>query len=270
MTVRTPVHEALDRVESECDRATKERSALGRFDATVREMDPVSPAPTGTTTSPAGVTDGGTVSIPGAAAESGARSGGTTRVREVFAETVAPHTTAGLDGDSVDAAVRSSLGDSVALALAPGTPDRLTRDLQQAIRSAVADRREKLRTMETALDRERRSLRAAREEIDAVVEWIACADETPLLRLDFDALSDRHDAIDRHCERCEHVAAERQRLIASTTSHDGSVGITHRSLLEHLYADFESSHPVLATIARLVDRCRDCQRAVRDHLTRRV
>lgn len=270
MTVETSVHAALDRVESERDRVENERAALEQFDATVRGIDPVSPARTGGATGPARSTDGGTVSLPGSTAEAGTRSGGTARVREAFAETVAPHTSRGIEGSSVDAAVRSSLGDTVALALAPGTPGRLTPDLKEAIRSAVADRRGKLRTMATALDRERRSLRVAREEVDAIVEWVARADETPLLRLGFDALSERHDALDRHRERCDRVAAERQRLIASTTSHDGAVGLTHRSLLEHLYGGFESTHPVLATIARLVDTCRRCQRAVRDHLTRRV
>ena len=63
---------------------------------------------------------------------------------------------------------------------------------------------------------------------------------------------------------------DRQRFLDRTTSIDAQVGLHHRTAVPGLYTEFAVDHPVLATGVRVDGICRRCQRAVRDHLTRRV
>ncbi|MDG5821084.1 hypothetical protein [Natronococcus sp. A-GB7] len=55
-----------------------------------------------------------------------------------------------------------------------------------------------------------------------------------------------------------------------TTTNRGVVGVDHRPLVDRLYRDRSTAHPVLTAVARLSDRCERRERAVRDQLVRRV
>ncbi|WP_460559486.1 DUF7260 family protein [Halorubrum pallidum] len=88
--------------------------------------------------------------------------------------------------------------------------------------------------------------------------------------LGFDELRAYHDRLEAHRAQCAGVCRDRQEDLGGATSHDVAVGITHRSLVEHVYANLSVTHPVLDTATRLSGICTECQRTVRDHLVRRA
>ncbi|QHS16885.1 DUF3053 domain-containing protein [haloarchaeon 3A1-DGR] len=297
MSVETAVHAALDRVDAETERVDSLTPAFRRFDAAVRDLDPVGshasssgeptrladggitaahhhdrqPGRPGTPDGAAGVT--GNAGVAGGA-EAADRTGS---VRDAFAETVLSARDEGSNASDASAAavvraIRSEFGDAIAVVLAPGTDAGFTPAVKRAVRSAIATRRAELRALRDALDRERESLRSAREDVDAIVSWIARADETPLSDLGFEALRDRHETLERHRERCAERLESRQETLGSATGHGADAGLTHRSLVAHLYDvdGFPTPYPVVSTVVRLIDCCESCQRSVRDHLTRRV
>ncbi|MCL7416764.1 MAG: hypothetical protein M8354_02845, partial [Halalkalicoccus sp.] len=61
-----------------------------------------------------------------------------------------------------------------------------------------------------------------------------------------------------------------QAHLGRTTGADGKAGVRHRDLRGYLYEGFPIDHPVLVTVVRLEELCGKAQRAVRDHLVRRV
>ncbi|SEH37531.1 hypothetical protein SAMN05192561_101208 [Halopenitus malekzadehii] len=300
MSVETAVHAALDRVDAEAERVDSLAPAFGRFDAAVRDLDPLGGhAPS--SGEPTRLADGGITAAhhhdrqsgrpgtpDGAAGVTGSAgvTGGavaadrTGSVRDAFAETVLSARDEGSNASATSAAsaaavvraIRSEFGDEIAVVLAPGTDAGFTPAVKRAVRSAIATRRAELRALRDALDRERESLRSARGDVDAIVSWIARADETPLSDLGFEALRDRHETLERHRERCAERLESRQTTLGSATGHGADAGLTHRSLVAHLYdvAGFPTPYPVVSTVVRLIDCCESCQRSVRDHLTRRV
>ncbi|GGL73285.1 DUF7260 family protein [Halocalculus aciditolerans] len=268
MVVDTYVDDAEARVADERDHVTGERAAFTQFRKTVADMTPR----TGTGN---GRTGGSAASGGGAAATSFVGdSAGTTqcaRVREAFADTVRPYSVDDVDADEpLLVTVREELGESVALALAPNTSLGFTPTVKNALLSTVGDRRQELDAMTHALDRETDSLRDAAADIDDITAWLADVDETPLTALDFDGLRRRHDALADHRATCDRLAADRQTFLRRTTSHNATVGLTHRSLVPYLYQEFSVTYPVLVTVARLDAVLDDCQRAVRRHLTART
>ncbi|WP_327050595.1 DUF7260 family protein [Halomicrococcus gelatinilyticus] len=268
MTVTTHVNDALGRVQREQEHVSEKQSALDRFCDRVREVPAGSPRQPSATSR---ATAGGTASAMATYRRSDSSADRCRRVCEAFAETVAAAGLAdGQESESLSTALRTELGDDVALALAPGTDGVFTPDVKQAVLAAATRRRTELRAMERALATEADSLRTAAAELDEVTDWLARTDETPLLELGFEALRERHETLTRHRARCERLARDRQRVLNGTTSHEAAAGVSHRALVASLYDGFPTDHPVLATVARLDGVCDDCQRAVRDHLTRRV
>lgn len=268
MTITTHVHDALDRVQREQEHVSEKLSAVGRFADRAREVPAGSPRKqTGTARATAG---GG----PSPAAITTQNDSSTDRCRQVceaFAETVGAVRSAGSEESaSLSAALRDELGDDVALALAPGTGSGFTPDVKRAVLAAATRRRTELRAMEQALATEADSLHTAAAELDEVTDWLAQTDETPLLELGFEALRERHETLAHHRTRFERLVGDRQQVLNGTTSHEAAAGVSHRALVASLYDGFPTDYPVLATVARLDGVCDDCQRAVRDHLTRRV
>lgn len=289
MTVETHVDRARDRVAAERDGAADERRAYERFGSAVASI-PTASDPTasddetgvgagtgiGTGTGVGAGTDvGAGPSAGGVRAAVGGRNASSTdgcrRVRGAFAETVRSHSVADLDADEpLLATIREELGDAVAVALSPKTDHEFTPRVASAIGSAVDDRIAELAVFDRTLEREAASLRSAHEVIREITDWLATADETPLSTLGFDDLRRRHGALAERIETCESLLADRQADLDRTASRGASVGIRHRSVTAYLYADFPVSYPVLSTVARLVETLSECQRAVRDHLTRRA
>lgn len=259
MTVDTHLDDALDQVGAEREQIEVRLAALDRFETRVRRVEPVSP--TGGTATP--VPDGGTT-----ATAALARDGPTDRcdrVREAFAETV---------GETVDeptlSAMCEALTDEVTLALSGKTAHRFTPAVRRSVLAAAEERQAELGAVRKALGLEADSVRSAADRCAEITAWLASADETPLLSVGFEELRARHERLAAFREQCDRLARQRQALLDRTVSEGGAAGVQHRSLVDSLYGEFPTDHPVLSAAATLDGVCADCQRAVRDHLARRV
>ena len=192
-------------------------------------------------------------------------------VRTVFAETIRPHSVDDIDSsESLLETIRAEFTDTLAVALAPATDAPFTPDLKQTVITEAQARHSEATALRKALEREQQQLEHAGDAVDDITAWIADADETPLIDLDFDTLVRRHDRLTTHRTRCEKLARQRQEFLRGVTNNSIEAGVRHRSLMPYLYEDFPVDHPVLATVAQLDNTCKQCHRAVRDHLTRRA
>jgi len=170
-----------------------------------------------------------------------------TRVRRV--EPVSP--TGGTATPVPDGGTTAALGSS-------GSTDRCDR-----VREAFAE------TVGETVDEPTPA--AMRGELtEEITAWLSSADGTPLLGLDFEGLRARHERLAAFREQCDRLARKRQSLLTRTVSEGGAAGVDHRSLVESLYGGLPTAHPVLSAAVTLEEVCTDCQKAVRDHLTRRV
>lgn len=199
---------------------------------------------------------------------------GTDRCRTVqtaFAETIRPHSVADTDGsESLLETIREEFTDAVAVALAPTTETSFTPELKQMVLAEARSRSSEAAALQKALNREGAQLANAATAVDTITAWIVEANETPLIDLGFDALKQRHETLASHRDCCEDVARGRQAFLRRTTNQGIDTGVRHQSLMPYLYQDFPVDHPVLATVAKLNKTCQERQRAVRDHLVRRV
>ena len=129
------------------------------------------------------------------------------QVRELFTETVRPHSTADVDDpETLLETIGAELSEQVAMALAPqNATTGFTAGLKQGVLSETAQRRHELRAIERALDREKASLVETKDAIDEMLEWIVDANETDLTELGFEALRARNDRLDGFHDRCETV-----------------------------------------------------------------
>lgn len=267
MTVKMHVYDALDRVEAEQEHVTDKLAALDRFESGVRGLSSVRPK----SATVGAVTDGGAASVSSAFHRGSVHTGRTQQVRDLFAETVRPHSTEDVDEpEPVLETIRAEFGDDIALMLSPTTDGCFTSSVKEAVLESTAHRRTELYTMDRALDVEATSLRAAADELETITDRLVDLNKSSLLNLDFDSLRERHETLARHRDHGDRIARDRQEILHTTTSHDATVGITQQSLAVYLYQEFPTSYPVLSTVARLVAMCQDGQRTVRDHLTRRA
>lgn len=269
MTVRTHIRQALDRVADEQTQVAEKRAAFEEFERSVRDLTSGPQGGDVSASSPS--TDGSlTVSV---STGRGARPSENRcqYVREAFAETVQPHSGTDLgEPESLVETMAEELSEDLAMLLAPETPGQFTAQTKQALLAAVSQRQAELSVMARALDAEAESLRAASDDVEEIIGWLVEADQTRLTERDFDALHTTHEELATRRTRCDEIARDRQEHLHSTTSRDATVGLSHRSLVDHLYAELPVAYPVLVTVTRLDDVCAECQRVVRDHLVRRV
>jgi len=263
MSIETHIHDAITRVEREIGHFDDRLAGVERFEREVRDIQPTAGQPGGP---PA--TDGGvrTVSAGIATDSDGSRC---RAVRELFAETIYPHSVTESD-EHLLRTIGEELTEQVSLALAPGTDQRFTPPVKRTVLSATAERQAEIESMQQALDAERESLETAREETRQVTDWLCEVDQTSLLELGFEELCERHRTLEEHLQRCERLAETRQETVHSTSSTAGAAGVDHHQLIRFLYQSFPVSYPVLATVTNLEDVCRTGQQRVRDHLVRRV
>jgi len=270
MSQTTYIDAAQDRVEAERAAAEAKRAGMESFVDRVADLS--------TDSSPAGASGvAGTGGLARRTEASG--TGGCESVRTAFAETVHPHAVAdrdpGRESDAsasqpLTATIRQELTESIAVALAPASSVPFSPGLKQGILAEAHCRRSELDVLCRAVERESESLKAAADTVTTVSSWIAAADETPLTELGFDALQRRHEALATHRDRCDEAVADRQSVLASTTAVDAEAGLRHRDLVGSIYDGLAVDHPVLVTLTRLDDACRECQRSVRSHLVRRA
>ncbi|MBB6646999.1 DUF7260 family protein [Halobellus ruber] len=271
MSQTTYIDAAAERVEAERAAADAKRAGMKSFLDRVADLSADS--------SPAGTSGvAGTGGLARRTETSGA--GGCESVRTVFAETVHPkalaeNVDASAEPDvsesaSLTATIRRELTESIAVAVAPASNVPFSPGLKRGILTEARRRRAELDVLCRALDRESESLQAAADTVASVSSWIAAADETPLTELGFDALRRRHESLATHRDRCDDAVADRQSALASTTAVGADAGLRHRDLVGSIYEGLAVDFPVVVTLARLDDACRECQRSVRAHLVRRA
>jgi hypothetical protein len=262
MSVQTYVDQARTRARAEREAVVAKVDAIDEFVARVRDLS-TAPAPSSGTET---VATGGRLVQVRSASEDRCQT-----VRAAFAETVRPHSVADLDSsEPLLETIRQELSDDVAVALEPTTDTSFTGALKRAVLAEAATCRAGADVLRQALEREGGHLETAGEAVDDITGWIADADEKPLTDLGFEGLQRRHEALARHRDRCERLAAQRQAFLDETTSEGVEAGVRHRNLIRYLYRDLPVDHPLLATVASLDDACAECQRAVRQHLIRRA
>jgi hypothetical protein len=262
MGIQTHVHDARARVRSEQDAVEARLDAVDRF---LDRVEAIAPGPT--PSSP-----GSVVTTVGTRSRHGrSRSDTCETVRQAFAETIRPHSLEDAEQtESLQETIQAELSGPIAVALAPATETTVSPELKRAVLSEARARRAETEALGRALEREATQVDDAAAVVDEITEWIATADETPLTDLGFAELRARHERLERYRGRCEAVTQRRQSFLDGATSNGPDAGISHRSLGPYIYQDFPTDHPVLATVARLDDTCKECQRAVRDHLVRRA
>jgi hypothetical protein len=253
------VHDALEVVREEHRHVTAKLDALDAFQEGVETLSP----------SPSGRQTAGGITVSGEGTQTLARtaSGDDCRqVRELFEETIGEY----VEDCSGLVAIREEFGETVAAALAPGTGRQFTPKLERAVRCAARSRRTELQVLEQALDTERESLQRVADALGEITDWLRRADDQSLLTLGYEALQRRHEQLETHRDRIDQLVEDRQVVLHRTTSHEGATGLTHLTVVSYLYEEFPTVVPALSALARLARRCADCQRTLRDHLTRRV
>lgn len=266
MPIETHIDSAVTRVERERTHIEEERRAYERFRSGVASL---SPQPTTTATSGLSA-DGGYLSDPGWAQHDTATTDAD-RIRELFTETVRPYSVDDLDvEESLLETIRAELGDSIAFVLAPGTDADVTAQVQNAICSKTQQRQHELDAMSSGLNQEAESLQAAAHDCQSITEWVEDHRRSSLPKLGFSELQRSHEQLSDHRDRCDDRLYSRQETLQTTTNREGQAEFTHHSLVTYLYREFPVSYPVLPTMTRLDALLGDCQRTVRDHLTRGV
>lgn len=258
--LRTPT--AVERAAAERDRIREKVEAFGEFRERVADVSVGGDSEGGPSARSSGATPSGSALAVRSSSTSAADGAAT--VREAFRETVLPYA----DADSMQEAMADELSPELTAALSPAAGG-VTRGLQRQLVSRADERRRECRLLADGIEGERERVRDVAAELDRITDWLAEADQTPLLQLGFEELRARHDRLSSFRETCDSLAAERQAAVRSTRS-DGLTGIREAELVDHLYAEFADDHPVLADLAELDAVLADCQRAVRDHLCARV
>ena len=260
------IYDALDRVADEETHVATKSKAVDEFCVRVRELSPQS-AQTAGTAHTSTVATGTTVHR----VQTGTETDLCRRICGVFAETIRPHSVADVDSDeSLLTTLPAELGEEIAVALSPSSGTTDSPALQAAVLTSATARLDELETMEKALRAERKSLRSALDDIEKIVRFENPRQETALLYSSFEELRSAHDRLTVARERCDRISRDRQGTIHGTAACRSNARVSHSSLVEYLYSDAAADYPVLSTIARLDQQYAERQRAVRDHLTRRV
>ncbi|MFC7203301.1 hypothetical protein ACFQJC_07220 [Haloferax namakaokahaiae] len=259
--------EALERVTRERRHVDSKLDAVNRFRTRVRNF----------TTNTAGHSAEVTQTTAGLTARTMALDTGESptskwkaQVRRAFEETIRPHSVADLsEPESLSETVRAELGSEVELALATGSNTPFLPAVKQAVLSASKERTAELRAMRRGLQVEAQSVSDARDELSAVAEWLELKD-CSLMSLGFDTLCERHETLAGYRTHCTRLGSERQHRLHESSGYEHAARISHQSLASYLYDDLPVAHPVLDAVVRTDRRCADRQRAIRDHLSRRV
>ncbi|RKD93642.1 DUF7260 family protein [Halopiger aswanensis] len=259
----TDVHRALECVTEQRASVADRIDAFESFAACVRDL----PAgPSATTAGPVAQATP-TVMTSRAAGAGPATPDPCAVVRRTFLETIVPHTTIEIDGEeSVVRALAAEFSRDIAVALT--TNSTWTAELKTAVVEAATTRRFEAERLQAALETEAERLETLVDDLDSIVAWLRSTAAESLHQCGFDELRAKHDRLEEFCDRLGTVLEERQERLQDPVRDAGDV--PYRTLVESVYASFDSRYPVLATLTRLYRICRECQRTVRDHLVRRA
>ncbi|MGQ3412734.1 DUF7260 family protein [Natrinema sp. LN54] len=266
MTGSTAAHRALEHLEVEEDAVAERGEAFEAFAERVRAVPAKPPASAGIQQATA-ATPVATAGVQGSTPEvSGDRC---VTVREAFAETVRPHSTADLeDEESLAETIAAELTEDIAVALA--TETGWTPPLKRAVLAEIGNRQREVTALQDTLQNERDTLEAAIDEIDEIVAWLQSTADESLLQCDFETLRAKHERLATYRERLEERTEARQAQFTGSTNRYGPGGTRYRTVVASLYSACSARYPLLSSTTRLYGICGDCQETVRAHLTRRV
>ncbi|GAB3666836.1 DUF7260 family protein [Halopiger thermotolerans] len=258
----TDVHRALECVAEQRATVADRIDAFETFAARVREL-PAGPA----ATAAGPVAQATPTAMTSRVAGAGPTPDPCAVVRQTFLETIVPNTTVEIDGEeSVIRALAAEFSRDIAVALT--TNATWTAELKTAVVEAATTRRLEAKRLQAALETEAERLEALIDDLDPIVAWLRSTASESLQQYGFDELRAKHDRLEGFCDRLTTVLEERQRRLQEPVRDADDV--PYRTLVEAVYASFDSRYPVLATLTRLYRVCRECQRTVRDHLVRRA
>ncbi|ADB62544.1 hypothetical protein Htur_3682 [Haloterrigena turkmenica DSM 5511] len=264
MTDSTVVHRAVACLEDERADVADRASALETFARQVRDV-PTASGPAQAAVAVPATPKAMATAVGSAAATPKPPDDRCATVREAFVDTVEPHTIAA-DDDSLGKTMAAELSEEIAVSLAAEAD--WTPALKRAVLEEIETQRRKTVLLEETLQRERRTLEEAIDEIDEIVAWLRTTADESLLQCGFDDLHEKHGCLEAHRDRLETLIDDRQRQFSGETNPRGTAD--YRGLVAAIYADLSVQYPLLSTATRLYGICGDCQRTVRAHLARRV
>lgn len=253
------VSAARAEVAEERSRTATEQDAFARFARQVARLEPSRSAPQ--TARADGM---------GAAAAVSSLSPpdrGLEAVRETYRGTVMamPHYEEEY-GESMTRHMREEFGSEVATAVSDGP--RLTPQLKQALidraREAAVERDRLMRR----LDREAESLEAADDQFTAIAADLEATETSSLEELGFERLGDEWNRLGELESRLSRLLGRRQETLESNGLSTQVSG--QQSLYEYLYADLDTTFPILADGAVLADRVKGARSRVLAALTSRA
>lgn len=258
MTVETHLSPALDRIREEQQAISEKAQAYEQF---IDHVESIPPEMNGRET-----TSSATTRVVGA---STSRPSGCGAIREAFAETVRPHSVDDVSGsESLLETIEAEFTSEIATALDPQTTGTYTPQLKQALVSAATERRQNAMAISDVLEQEAATLASCQTLVSEITTWLVETDQQPLSDCGFEQLQARHEQLSAYREDCQTRLQERQ--VGLDTTSDTTTSLSTRTLVRYLYDGLSVSYPVLVTLVRLDAVCTACQRAVRDHLVRRV
>ncbi|MGM0397820.1 MAG: DUF7260 family protein [Halobacteriota archaeon] len=229
-------------VRVERKRTTAERQAFEAFGRRVRRLAGAVEQPTSNTVVGGGGT-GVSAAIDPFQTDRGATPNTMADVRTAYEETVmsVAHYDAEYD-DTYETSVHAEFGREIGAALTrPGWFSTVTlQALQGKIEQAIAEREQ----LETALDREVRSLETTTDDLRDIED-----ERRTIASIDFE--DERFGALDAYRVRIELLSQKSERMIESRQStiqdHRGvySIGDTPDGFFEYLYESYEPRYPVL-------------------------
>lgn len=260
MSVETYIDQAQRRVQAEQEAVDAKIEAIETFKTRIRDIPTESALSSSNATTQAGIRFKQTSSS----------TDQCRTVRNVFSQTIQPHSIADLgESEQLLDTIRNEFSEPIAVALAPTTETSFTPKLKQMIIAEANAQQNGAEILSQTLEQEADHLAEACKTVDGIIEWIIEVNETPLTKLDFDALTRRHERLEAHRNQCEQLIHRRQELLQQTMTKELTIGMDYSGLLPYLYQDFPVEHPVLSTGVKLIETCDECQRAIRAHLIRK-
>ncbi len=245
-------------VGEERSRTATERDAFDRFARTVAGLDPSR----GSYQVTAGAGGAAAATVAGTAPSDGRLEA----VREAYRESVMtmPHYEEEYD-EPLGRHLSGEFGEEVATAVTEG--ERLTPGLQQVLveraREAARERDRLMRRLDSEVD----ALEAAGDELRSVESAVRDAERRSLDELGFRGLADEWNRLGELEARLGRLLTDRQ---SSLRAREGRAGGRAESLVQYLYADLATDHPVLVDGTVLLDRVKGARSRVLGRLASRA
>lgn len=253
------VSAARAEVAEERSRTATEQDAFARFARQVARLDPSRPAPQTTRADGMGVA--------AAVSSHSPPDRGLEAVREAYRATVMamPHYEEEYD-ESMARHMREEFGGEVATAVSdgPGLTPELRQALMDRAREAAIERDRLMRR----LDREAESLDAADDQLASITAELEAAEGSSLDELGFERLVDEWNRLGELESRVSRLLGRRQETLGSNGLSGRGAG--QQSLYEYLYADLDTTFPILSDGSVLADRVKGARSRVLAALTARA